>query len=52
MFKMNDFQMFALANPEATLRMARLLILAILLLVSLALPEVAFAYPVGGDVGS
>jgi hypothetical protein len=49
---MNDFQMFAMTNPEATLRLVRLAIFAILLLVSLALPEVAFAFPMGGDTGS
>lgn len=52
MFKMNEFQMFAMANPEATLRMVRVLVFAILLLVSLALPGVAFAQPMGGDVGT
>lgn len=52
MSKMNEFQMFALSNPESTLRVARLVIFAIMLLISLALPEVAFAQPMGGDTGS
>lgn len=52
MFKTNEIQMFVISNPEAALRMVRMLVLAVLVVLSLALPGVAFAQPMGGDIGS
>ena len=52
MFKTNDFQMFLMTNPEGALRTLRVAVALILLALSLALPGVAFAQPIGGDVGT
>ena len=52
MFSTNEFKMFVINNPEAALRMARIMVFAALVVLSLALPGVAFAQPMGGDIGS
>ena len=52
MFNTSEFKMFVVNNPEAALRMVRMLVFAALVLLSLALPGVAFAEPLGGDIGS
>lgn len=52
MFKSNDFQMFLMTNPEATLRALRLALLIAMMAAALLAPTVAFAQPVGGDVGT
>jgi hypothetical protein len=48
---MNIRNFFAASTPEVTYNRVRLAIFAIVVLLSLALPEVAFAYPTGGGVG-
>ena len=48
---MNFNKLMLTTTPAMTLNLIRFLILAIVVLVSLALPEAAYAFPTGGGVG-
>lgn len=48
---MNMHKLMAATTPEFALNLIRFAVLAVVVLLSLLLPDVAFAYPTDGGIG-